>query len=128
MTAPLIHLDTNFLILSAQPGNPAGDVLRRWRDEGVQLAVSAMAWAEFRCGPASPALIKIWEALLSKRIVPVDREMADLAGDLFNRTGRRSRSLPDCLIAACAMRSRASLATLNGADFEPLLPFGLMLA
>lgn len=128
MAGQLIHLDTNILILSAEAGHAARDKLRQWRDDGAQLAVSAMAWAEFRCGPATPKLIKTWEVILSKGIVPVDRKAADLAGELFNLSGRRSRSLPDCLIAACAIQSRAQLATLNGSDFEPLLAHGLVLA
>ena len=128
MAGQLIHLDTNILILSAEPGNPVRKKLRQWRDDGVALAVSAMAWAEFRCGPVTPNLIKTWEVILSEGIVPVDRKAADLAAELFNLSGRRSRSLPDCLIAACAIQSRARLATLNGSDFEPLLAHGLILA
>ena len=50
-----------------------------------------------------------------------------LAARLFNQSGRRSRTLADCMIAAIAIRSRASLATLNPADFKPLVPHGLLL-
>lgn len=127
MAADTLHLDTNILILAAEPGHPVQGDLRRWSDRGARLVVSAMAWAEFRCGPATPALVQAWEALLSA-VVPVDRDLAEFAATLFNRSGRRARSLPDCLIAATAIRAGAPLATLNPADFGPLLDHGLVLA
>lgn len=43
---------------------------------------------------------------------------AELASDLFNETGRRSRSHVDCMIAAHAIRREAQLATLNLQDFR----------
>lgn len=127
MAGTLIHLDTNILIFAAAPGHPVRDQLRRWRRQGARLTVSAMAWAEFRCGPVTPGLLETWEKVLSGNIVPVDRDTADLAAELFNRTGRRTRSLPDCLIAACAVQAGARLATLNRPDFEPLVAYGLVL-
>ena len=53
---------------------------------------------------------------------------AVLAARLFNRSGRRSRSLPDCMIAAVAMRCGAKLATLNTGNIQPLTAQGLILA
>jgi predicted nucleic acid-binding protein len=47
---------------------------------------------------------------------------------LFNQTGRRSRSLADCMIAAVAIRCGARLATLNAGDFQPVTAHGLNLA
>jgi predicted nucleic acid-binding protein len=52
---------------------------------------------------------------------------AELAADLFNQTGRRSRSLADCMIAAVAIRCRADLATINSSDFQPFIQHGLNL-
>lgn len=52
---------------------------------------------------------------------------AALAADLFNKSGRRRGSLADCIIAAVALRSGASLATDNRADFAPLAKHGLNL-
>ena len=53
---------------------------------------------------------------------------AEKAAQLFNLTGRRSRSLADCMIAAVAIRSGAKMATINAAHFQPFLAHGLVLA
>jgi predicted nucleic acid-binding protein len=123
-----LHLDTNYLIFGLDPAHPAHKRLRAWLAAGETLAISAMAWAEFRCGPLTPEVLAAWEALIAGRVVPLDRAIAERASDLFNLTGRRTRSLPDCLVAATAMRSGARLATLNRADFAPMVKLGLVLA
>lgn len=50
------------------------------------------------------------------------------AAELFNVTGRRSRSLADCQIAAVALRCNARLATNNVSDFALFQNYGLVLA
>lgn len=124
----VVHLDTNFLIFGSVPAHPAHRQLRAWIAAGDTVSVSAMTWAEYRCGPVTPALLAGWETLLGGRVLAVDRVVAERASDLFNLTGRRSRTLPDCVIAATAMRDNARLATLNREDFERLVPYGLLLA
>jgi predicted nucleic acid-binding protein len=53
---------------------------------------------------------------------------AHKAAELFNSTGRRSRSLADCQIAAVALRCKARLATSNISDFAIFQVHGLELA
>mgnify|MGYP002378194906 CR=1 FL=1 len=87
-----------------------------------------MAWAEFLCGPVAPESVRNWDRVLDGAIVPVNRGIAERASVLFNHTGRRSRSLPDCIIAATAILHGARLATLNRRDFEPFRRDGLEFA
>ncbi len=123
-----IHLDANYLICSGEPGHPAQPQIQSWRANGDTFAVSAIAWSEFVCGPLSSDLRGSWELLLGGAILPMDRALAEHAADLFNETGRRSRSLQDCIIAATAIREKAPLATFNRDHFERFVPFGLIFA
>ena len=88
--------------------------------------VSTIAWAEFLCGPIVPA-----EKELPLQVVDgrrdLDVEHAGIAARLFNESGRRRRSLSDCLIAAAAIHDDARLATMNVDDFRRLEPAGLKL-
>lgn len=124
MTAP-IQLDTNVLIFGLDPAHPLRQQIHAWNATG--MAVSAMAWSEFLCGPVSPESVQAWDRVLNGAIIPTDRVVSERAAALFNLTGRRSRSLPDCLIAATAIQHSARLATLNRQDFAPFLAHGLTL-
>jgi predicted nucleic acid-binding protein len=86
-----------------------------------------LAWGEFLCGPLSPAA----EALARRffpRPVALEPADAEHAARLFNLTGRRTRSFPDCCIASVAIRMQAKLATSNRGDFQPMVAHGLVLA
>jgi predicted nucleic acid-binding protein len=61
-------------------------------------------------------------------IEPLSSQDAETAAQLFNQTGRGSRSLADCMIAAIVIRSGAKLATLNQSDFQRFAQYGLTLA
>lgn len=125
-----VHLDANGLVAVGDPSHPLARQVARWLAAGVEIWVSAMAWAEFLNGPPGGlprAEEKAARAILSG-ILPLGQAEAELAARLFNLTGRRSRSLPDCLVAACAVLARCPLATDNQADFDPFRPHGLSLA
>ena len=122
----MIHFDTNFLIQITVAGSPAHQQFQTWATTQENLNASSIAWSEFLCGP----LDATGEAL-ARQIFPNPEPFlpddAVLAAKLFNQTGRRSRSLADCMIAAVAIRCGAKLATLNTADFHPFVPHGLAL-
>jgi predicted nucleic acid-binding protein len=122
----MIHLDTNYLIRSLVPGTPQAARLDSWVLAGETISTSAMAWSEFLCGPLSPTHTSAALAILAT-VESVTAADAALAADLFNKSGRRRGTLADCIIAAVALRSGASLATDNRADFAPLVNFGLTL-
>ena len=95
---------------------------------GEQLAVSAMAWFEFSCGPLDDDAIRLIEHVISGRIVAFNPAQAERAADLFNGAGRKRASRWDCMIAAAAIEGSARLATLNTADFSRFKSAGLDLA
>jgi len=123
----MIHFDTNFLVVVAVPGSAADLRFRTWAAANESFGVSTVAWAEYLCGPLDPMA-----ATIARQVVPSPEALlaidAELAADLFNRTGRRSRSLADCMIAAVAIRCGAKVATINVGDFQPFVPYGLVLA
>lgn len=123
----MIHLDTNFLIQALVPGSPADGKLQAWLLAGEELGLSTIAWSEFLCGPLTPQDEALTLAFLAapEPFVAAD---ARKAAALFNATGRRSRSLADCQIAAIALRCGACLATGNLVDFTPFQNHGLTLA
>lgn len=122
----MIHLDTNFLIAALQPGTPEQAKLDAWTGLNEPLGISAVAWGEFLCGPLSKR-----DELLAKQLLPNTEALlgrdAQYAAELFNKTGRRSRSLADCMIAAVPIRCGAPLATINAPDFQPFVEHGLSL-
>jgi predicted nucleic acid-binding protein len=123
----MIHFDTNFLIQATQAGSPAHVKFKEWSAANESFGVSTIAWTEYLCGPLDATA----EAL-ARSIFPVPEMFIEpdavLAARLFNQTGRRSRSLADCMIAAVAIRCGAKLATINAADFQPFTSHGLVLA
>ncbi|MDQ8165875.1 MAG: type II toxin-antitoxin system VapC family toxin [Gemmatimonadota bacterium] len=123
----MIHLDTSFLIRSLERGSPEDRQLRMWVMTGASVQMSAIAWAEFQCGPLPYGLGKAVRELVTD-VVPLAATHAEHAAMLFNAGGRRRSSLPDCLIAACAIESSATLATTNLDDFRRFVPLGLRLA
>lgn len=115
----MIHLDTSFLIRALVPGSREDERLRGWIATNESLRISAVAWAEFLCGPVEPRALELAAEFLDEPI-PFLAEDAAGAARLFNLSARRRGSLADCMVAAAALRLRASLATSNPRDFRKL--------
>lgn len=123
----MIHLDTSFLIRAMLQGSAEDRRFRAWLHQGTAVAVSAIAWAEFLCGPVRAKEIELLSVVVPEPAAFTAEEAA-LAATLFNATGRRRGTLLDCMIAATAIRCEALLATANSADFARFLAHGLRLA
>ncbi len=123
----MIHFDTNFLIQITVAGSSAHRQFQAWMAARENFNVSSIAWSEFLCGPLDAT-----GESLARQIFPAPEPFlpddAALAAKLFNQTGRRSRSLADCMIAAVAIRCSAKLATINTADFQPFVQQGVVFA
>lgn len=122
----MIHLDTNFIIRGLVAGTSEDGQLRQWLAAGESIGTSRIAWAEFSCGPLDP-LIASSAATLLPNAEPFLQTDASLAAKLFNSGGRHRGSLLDCVIAAVAIRSGATLATSNLSDFARFQSSGLNL-
>ena len=120
----MIHFDTSFLIRALVPGSPSETKVLAWLTAGEDFGVSAIAWSEFLCGPVSPQDEALARLILAAPEVFTAAD-ARKAAELFNDTGRRSRSLADCQIAAVALRCGAAVATGNPKDFAVFQAHGL---
>ena len=121
-----IHLDTSFLIRALVPGSAEDGHLRHWLASRQKIGISAVAWAEFLCGPLDDDARKAARVLLGAPVM-IDEHTAELAAAMFNIGGRRRRTFVDCLVAAAAVRVDAQLATSNPTDFRSLESAGLQL-
>jgi len=122
----VIHCDTSFLIRAAVPRTSQSVALRQWVKERRSLAVSAIAWGEYLCGPVSDAERRAYEELLGAPIAFVPAA-SEVAAHLFNVSGRRRGTFTDCLIAASAIVEGAEFVTVNTAHFVRMVPVGLRL-
>lgn len=122
-----VHLDTSFLIRALIANSAENQKIRDWLASGDTVVVSAVAWAEFLCGPLTDN-----ELRLAARIVgtPLDftPEHATVAAGLFNTSGRRRGTMMDCMIAAVALGDGSQFATANDDDFRRFAEQGLRLA
>ena len=121
----MIHLDANYLMLATVAGSPEDRRVRAWLTEGEMLATSAIAWMEFVTGPVSTEAVFAMALVVQGRIQAIQQAEAELAADLFNRSGRKRALRYDCLIAASAILDQALLATRNRTDFAVFAAHGL---
>ncbi|MEO7997591.1 MAG: type II toxin-antitoxin system VapC family toxin [Gemmatimonadaceae bacterium] len=122
----MIHLDTNFLIGALVPGSRESATLVNWLRRNENVAVSAVVWTEFLCGPVTAEHIDTAAEIFGEP-VPFDANAAIAAASLFNSGKRRRGSLADCMIAGAALVAGARIATNNRADFERFQEQGLVL-
>jgi predicted nucleic acid-binding protein len=117
MAETIIHLDTSFLIRAFGADSAEDRDLREWIAAGAKLGISCIGWAEFLCGPLDSRQIALAAAIVGEPEPFVAQDSVQ-AAELFNHSGRRRGSFIDCMIAATAIRSGASLATANRTDFR----------
>ena len=123
----MIHLDTSFLIRALPSGSPEERALEEWIDADETLAVSAVAWAEFLCGPLERPALEFATNIVDRHI-DFTPTHAEIAARLFNLSGRRRGTLTDCMIAATAITENAPIATTNERDFHRFQEAGLKFA
>jgi predicted nucleic acid-binding protein len=123
----VIHLDTSFLIRALVPGSPEDSRLRAWLGAGETVCMSAIAWAEFLCGPIEAAVEELATEVIAHRRA-FSEHHASKAARLFNESGRRRGTLIDCMIAATALEDGAAIATANAADFRRFESAGLVIS
>ncbi len=123
----MIHLDTSFLVRALIPETPEETKLRKWAGEGQALIMSAVAWAEFLCGPLDIGDLGAAERLVERR-TDFTQDEAVVAARLFNESGRRRGTIIDCMIGAAALADGAPVATSNAVDFSRFASAGLKLA
>jgi predicted nucleic acid-binding protein len=121
----MIHLDTSYLVRALVPGSAEDAQLRDWLSSETALAISAVAWAEFLCGPLAAHDLSLAAAVVGEA-VPFTADHAVRAAALFNAAGRKRGTFVDCLIASVAIDEDAQLATCNPKDFKGMA--GLRLA
>lgn len=121
----MIHLDTSFLIRALVRGSQEDARLRAWLSGETALAMSAVAWAEFLCGPLGADDLSLAAAVVGEA-VPLTADHAVRAAALFNASGRKRGTFVDCLIASVAIEEDAQLVTANPSDFKGMA--GLRLA
>ena len=123
----MIHLDASFLIRAIEPGSPEDRAIAGWYDERETFAISAIAWAEFMCGPLVQSELDAAAGII-RQYIDFTPAQAEIAAHLFNRSGRRRGLFSDCMIAAAAIAERAPIATGNVKDFRRFESEGLILA
>lgn len=122
-----MHLDTNVLILTFGESSKIRKELENQLAKGFRFFISAFVWHEFVSGPVVEIQKQYALSLVEERVVPLDKEIAELGAQLYNSSGRKKGSRRDCLIAATAICSGGKLFTQNPIDFQSFLNSGLEL-
>jgi len=73
----VIQLDTSFLIRALVRHSPEDELLRQWLRDGTPLAVSAIAWTEFLCGPLRRREIQLAAQIVGE-VLPFGQDAREL--------------------------------------------------
>lgn len=73
-----IHLDTSFLIRALVRGSGEASTLRRWLQEGHDVALSTLAWGEFLCGPLPDGAEALAHRVARRHVSLGSEEVAEL--------------------------------------------------
>ena len=122
----MIHLDTSFLIRMLDRGSAEARFLEA-TDPDEAVVVSTIAWAEFLCGPIEAPERELAQQIVAAIATCRSNTRGSPLVSSTSASGRRQRSLSDCLIAAAAIHDGARLATANLADFRRFASAGLKL-
>ena len=109
---PSVVIDTDILIHFLR-GNEAAQPFLRSIAGGATPCCSVITVAEIHAGMRAAEKKATQELLDSLVILPVTREVAEVAGRLKQTTRQLRLELDDCLIAATVLTEGATLATGN---------------
>jgi predicted nucleic acid-binding protein len=114
----VILLDTSVVIDGMTGDRRLLPELTRLLKQGEKLVLSTMVLYEWLRGPRLPVELAMQESMLpSEAALPFEPADARISAELYRSAPRaRSREI-DLAIAACAIRHKAELWTLNRADF-----------
>lgn len=114
-----ILVDTSILIDLLRGRVPRKELFRALALEGHTFAITAINVSEIHAGMRPPEREATQRALAAFECLPIQCEVAELAGDLRSTWARKGVTLhlADTLIAAAAIHYRLVLMTDNRKDF-----------
>lgn len=115
----LIHLDTSVLVDAFTGARRSMPALRSATEEGDVTSFSTLVLYEWLRGPRTEDERETVEAFFTTDVLPeFGHREATRAATLYRQVKRARQRQADLAIAACAIEARASLWTLNRADFR----------
>ena len=119
----IILLDTSILIANMRGVAAALDMLMQAQQAGSRLVASVVTRTELLAGVRHSERRKLAELLSDITWIPVNEDVADLAGEFARQYGKSHSTIDigDYLIAATAKLIDADLKTLNIKHF-PMFP------
>ncbi len=117
----MIHLDTSILVDSLSGARRTAPKLLLLLEQGERIGLSSIAAFEWLRGPRTTEELADQERLFPiESAIPFEAADAEIAASLYRSVRRARAREADIAIAACAIRQRAELWTLNRADFADI--------